>query len=430
LATSNFQTQAGSNTFSGQLNVGGLTETVEVTSSALPVSGRKVKNLAALRSGVAGGFAGGIGGGIGAPHANFSRLESMGMAGKKDRFERADIYKGTAGQEGAANAGELGDLFEYKLKERVTIHKNQSALVPILQTDVNAERVSLWSKALGMARPLRALWVNNASALTLDSGTFSVLDDNTFAGEGLVDAIKPGERRLLSYATDLGLLVDTQAESQQQVTRVRIYRGMMTTTSELHEKKTYSVRNEDTSARTLVVEHPVRPDFKLDEKGPQSEEKASGLYRFRVSVDPKKTEKLVINETRPNYTSYSLSSITNDQVDMLLRQKSINPEIEKAFRAIVAMKGEVADLTARAQSLQESIDQIFADQGRLRENMKALKGSAEEKVLLQRYTRQLDEEETQLDLLRKKLKETEGQRDKANAELAKMIAELDVDSAL
>jgi len=117
-------------------------------------------------------------------------------------------------------------------------------------------------------------------------------------------------------------------------------------------------------------------------------------------------------------------------VDLFLRQKSINPEIEKALRAIAAKKSEVADLTAQVQSLQKAIDQIFADQGRLRENMKALKGSAEEKVLLQRYTRQLDEEETQLDGLRKRMKDTEARRDNANSEIAKMIAELDIDTAL
>src|SRR5207249_3385653 len=127
----------------------------------------------------------------------------------------------------------LGDLFEYRLKERVTIRKNQSALVPILQTDVAAERVSLWSESLGSARPLRALWLSNASALTLDGGSFSVLDSNTFAGEGLVEAIKPGEHRLLSYATDLGLLVDTKEEStRERVTRVLIVRGTMATMNE------------------------------------------------------------------------------------------------------------------------------------------------------------------------------------------------------
>jgi hypothetical protein len=424
------ETHSGTNTFNGQLNVASSSETVEVT--ATPVNGRNSQQF---------GRGVGVGSGGGAsslvhvpllvPKAGLTLNESIGIAGKADRFSRADIYTQTAGQDAAAKGGELGDLFEYKLKERVTIRKNQSALVPILQTDINAERVSLWSESLGMARPLRALWVNNASALTLDGGSFSVLDDSTFAGEGLVDAIKPGERRLLSYATDLGLLVDSKSESQaQQVTRVRISRGVMTSTSEMHEKKTYTVRNEDTAARLLVIEHPARPEYKLDENGPKPEEKASGLYRFRLSIEPKKTEKLVVNETRPLYTAFSLGSVSNDQIDLFLRQKTINAEIEKSLRRIVEKKNEVAGLNAQAQSQQKAIDQIFTDQGRLRENMKALKGSAEEKALLQRYTRQLDDEETQIDGLRKTMKETESRKDQANTELAKMITELDLDVAL
>jgi hypothetical protein len=42
----------------------------------------------------------------------------------------------------AADAQELGDLFEYKLRQPVTIRKNESALVPILAAEVDAERVS------------------------------------------------------------------------------------------------------------------------------------------------------------------------------------------------------------------------------------------------------------------------------------------------
>jgi hypothetical protein len=214
------------------------------------------------------------------------------------------------------------------------------------------------------------------------------------------------------------------------VTRVRINRGVMTATSELREKKTYTVRNEDTTARVLVIEHPARPEFKLDENGPKPEEKASGLYRFRVSIDPKKTEKLVVNEVRPLYTTYALSNVTTDLIDLFLRQKSINPDIEKALRGIVAQKNVVADFNMQIQSQQKAIDQIFGDQARLRENMKALKGSTEEKALLQRYTKQLDDEETQLDALRKKMKDTEAQREIANAVLAKMIGELDMEAAL
>jgi len=345
--------------------------------------------------------------------------------------EEADVEEAREESEPFAEGHALGDLFEYKLKERVTIRKNQSALVPILQTDIAAEKVSLWNESLGVARPLQALWVNNASPLTLDGGSFSVLDSNTFAGEGLMEAIKPGERRLLSYATDLGLLVDSRVDSgQEAVTRVRIYRGTMTTSSEMREKKSYVVRNEDTTSRTLVIEHQARPEWKLAEDGPRPEEKAIGLYRFRLTVEPKKTAKLLINEAKPVYTPYSLNSVTADQIRAFLLQKSINPEIEKVLREIVAQRNVVVDFDAKIKAQQKTIDQIFTDQGRLRENMKALKGSAEERALLQRYTKQLNDEETQLDALRQQIQETQVQRERANEELQRMIGDLQMDVVL
>ena len=99
----------------------------------------------------------------------------------------------------------LGDLFEYKLKQPITIAKNRSALVPIVQSTINAEKVSVWNERAGLPRPQRALWITNSSGLTLDGGSFSVLEEDTFAGEGIFDPIRPDEKRLVSYATDLAL---------------------------------------------------------------------------------------------------------------------------------------------------------------------------------------------------------------------------------
>jgi hypothetical protein len=377
-----------------------------------------------IAGGVPGGIMGGMIAGVGAGVGRPAPPPSAAM-------ETVEVEAAMEESEPAAEGQALGDLFEYKLKERVTIRKNQSALVPILQADVAANKVSLWSESLGMMHPLRALWLSNASTLTLDGGSFSVLDENTFAGEGLLEAIRPGERRLLSYATDLGLVVDSKMESEQErVTRVVIRHGSMVTTRELREKKTYVVRNEDTMARSLVIEHPARPEYKLAKAAPTPEEKAAGLYRFRVEVGAKQTERFVVSETKPLYTEYSIGQVTGDQVELFLQQRWINADVEKALRGIVAQKDLVANFDTQLKSQKSAVDQIFADQGRLQENMKALRGSAEEKVLLQRYTRQLDEEETQLDGLRKKAKDSETRRDNANGELARMIAELDIDTTL
>ena len=137
-----------------------------------------------------------------------------------------------------------------------------------------------------------------------------------------------------------------------------------------------------------------------------------------------------MKEVKPLYTEYALGNVSDDQVKMFLSQKWINVDVEKTLRKIVAHKGVVANLDLELKSEKSAFDQIFVDQGRLRENMKALKGSVEEKALLQRYTRQLDEEENQIAGLRKKLKETLAQKDQANEKLAKMIGELELDQAL
>jgi hypothetical protein len=331
----------------------------------------------------------------------------------------------------AANGQGLGDLFEYKLKDRVTLKKNQSALVPIVQTEIDAEKVSLWSGVTGAGRPLRAIWVKNTSSLTLDGGSFNVLESEVFAGEGLTDPIKPGEKRLLSYATDLGLLVEAkQNGSPQHVTKVKILKGTLTQTSEEQQRTTYTVRNQDAVPRVLVIEHPARAGWNFLKNSKQPEEQAPGTSRFRLEIAANATAMLPVEEVHPLYTTYQIANLTDDQILYFSKQGSITPEMSDALKKISAQKAIVAKLEQEMEDRQKDIDRIVDDQGRLRENMKALRGSAEEKALLQRYTKQLDDQETQLATLRKKIQDTEAQRDAENEKLETMIDGLNLEQTL
>jgi len=335
--------------------------------------------------------------------------------------------QGSAGAEGA----NLGDLFEYKLKDHVTIHKNESALVPIVQVHIAAEKVSLWNNSLGSQRPLRALWLTNSSPLTLDGGSFTVLEDEAFAGEGLTDPIKPGEKRLVSYAADLGVRVDAKSESRpQRVTRVRILRGVMSMTREMQQSTTYTVRDDDTTLRTVLIEHPLRVGWKLAEATPKPEETTSNVYRFRVSVKPKETSKLEVGESEPLDTRYEISNVTDDQITLFLNQKSINAEVEAALRKIIEQKNRVAALDAEISRRNNEKQKIYDDQQRIRENLKALKGSPEERALTQRYTQQLTDQETRLEVLQKETQDFQTKRDQAQDELDKMIQSMSLDVTL
>ncbi len=162
----------------------------------------------------------------------------------------------------------------------------------------------------------------------------------------------------------------------------------------------------------------------------EPEERAPGTYRFRIDAPGKATSSLPVEESRTLDTVYQLSNLDDAQVAIFLRQRTITPEVAQALQKITAQKAVVAKLEEEMQNRQDDIDKIVDDQGRLRENMKALRGSAEEKSLVQRYTKQLEDQETQIEGLRKKIEDTEARRDKASEELQQMIDSLQLEATL
>ncbi len=409
-----------------RLQVGSTSETLAVTASAPST----VQTANAEIAGVAGGRSLGSGAALGGRSGGVGRGSGGGIGPGEGRGFGGGVYKSWTNQEAAARGQELGDLFEYKLKEPISIPKNRSALVPVVQSAIGAEKVSVWNEQAGLRRPQRALWITNSSGLTLDGGSFSVLEEETFAGEGIFDPIRPEEKRLVSYATDLALNVSsTQGSNQQRVTRVRVHRGVMTHESEIRETKTYTFRNEDSSPRTVIVEHPVRSGYELRSKV-QPIETTAAWMRFRLEVGAKQTAALVVEEARRMLASYTILNIDSKAIATFVQQQSIDKSVAEALRKVVAQKDAINDLEEQKDARDAEMGKIYDDQQRLRENMKALKGSPEEKALVQRYVQQLNTQETRLETLRKEIAELEARKDSSQAELDRMIEAMSFDVEL
>jgi hypothetical protein len=390
----------------------GLEETVTVSANAPPAPPPPAAAPAPMfRSGLAAGAAGGRGGGA-----------RGGVADRVDAFEQL------RDAEAAASAETLGDLFEYHIKEPVTLRKNQSALVPIINAEVAAEKVSLWNRSTGSGHPLRAVWLTNATNLTLDGGSITLIAGEAFAGEGLIEPLKPGEKRLVSYAADLGTQVDARADATtpRRIVRVRARDGILIQEAEERSAWVYRVRNEDTSPTTLVVEHRTRPGWKLAE-GQTPAETTADASRFRVTVDAKKETTLTVREVRAGETRVAITEVNDALIAQLAQSGVSSGALQQALKPVFDKKSELAGFERQLQSLQGRQTAVVQDQERVRENMKALKGSAEEKQLLQRYTRQLDEQENQLDALKKDIEKATAERDRARQELSALIATVSFD---
>ena len=389
------------------MEVGSSVEGLTVTAAAPPPPSPPPPPGQAFR-GAVGGRGAGAGGGA-------------GVGGFVDRLDEA-----RQAQQVDATGAQLGDLFSYKLKEPVTIRKNQSALVPILAGEVEADKVSLWNASSGSPRALRAIWLTNSTGMTLDGGSFSVIEGQAFSGEGLMEPLKTGEKRLLSYALDLGINLDSKGESvPTRITKVRIANGLVIQEVEERQNRTYTARNEDTEPRTLVLEHPARAGWTIG-GDLKPAETTTAWHRFRIPIPAKTTATFTVEEVRPTQAQYQISTISDDQIALLVREKAITPATEASLREVLKRKAEVARIADQISTRENEITQISRDQDRVRENMKSLKGSGEERQLLQRYVRQLDEQENRLDALRKELQTLMSERQKAQDELNRFIESLAV----
>jgi hypothetical protein len=324
-----------------------------------------------------------------------------------------------------AEGKSAGDFFEYNIKQKISIGKNQSALVPILQAHIEAEKVTLWNPD---SAPLRALWIKNTSGQVLDAGSFNVLEADTFAGEGVLETIHPEERRLLSYAGDAAVHVKYSDESTARpFSRIQIAKGVMVLTNEEHKTSKFTIRNADTEPRQMIVEYPLEEDWTLAPPTPKPEESTESFQRFRVPVDAGKTSELTVESVHPEDTRYDLTNLDEDEVMLLVDQKRMTPAMQQVFDSILKQKLKSGEISNQIAERKRESDQIATDQNRIRENMKALKGSSEEKALLQRYVGQLDSQESRLSSLRKEMADLTLQQNQANEELDRMIMAVNID---
>jgi hypothetical protein len=325
------------------------------------------------------------------------------------------------------------DYFAYNITEPITIRKNESALVPILQTRINAERVTLWSPQ--HPTPLRALWITNTSDLTLDRGSFSIVEDGNFGGEGLLDPVRPAEKRLLSYAVDQAVRVTTDSASNaSRVTSVTAAKGVLVLHNTAVSEITYVVKNAAPEARMVIVEHPVHQNYTLDsargsgEADPKPVETTPTVYRYRVAVDAGATVRLHVGERHPTANSYQLTNSNDNQLTLILNQTKHDAKLEAALQPILEARRRVSDAQTALDKVNAKLTDLRSDEERQRSNVTAL--ATADKLSRERFVHDLNATEDQIAATQKELTAARSGLQTAKDDLGSRIEALQIDESL
>jgi chromosome segregation ATPase len=303
-------------------------------------------------------------------------------------------------------------------------------LIPIVTGKVEGERVSIFNEASGMKNPMSGVLLQNTTGLTLESGPLTVFEGDTYAGESLIDRLKPDEKRFLTYAADLGTTISTKFDStSENVSQVKIVNGLIELQYKRIENKTYTILNKDDKPKTIIIEHPNRSGWELKDKQNVYEE-TENYRRFRVVASGKKTSQFSVLEENVLSNTVAISNINSDLIQLYVNRKYIDEATRQSLEKILVIKQQIADLNREISLKNQQLNEINADQNRIRENLKAVGKSEEEKKLIARYTAKLNEGEDSIERLRKELKTTTDSREQLQLELNKMITSLSFKATL
>jgi hypothetical protein len=206
-----------------------------------------------------------------------------------------------------ASAAELGDYFQYTIDQQITLPRQKSAMLPILDQTIEGSKVSIFNEAVQAKFPLLGLRLKNTSGKPLTQGPITVYEDGVYAGDTRVLDLQPNEERLLSYALDQGTEVKTTVkESPSPEMNFKIGAAQLTARFTLHRTKTYQIKNRSPKTRTLVIEHPVQDSWKLVDPAKPSD-RTRDVYRFQVTVAANAVKAFKVTEEQARTDQFALN---------------------------------------------------------------------------------------------------------------------------
>ncbi len=361
--------------------------------------------------------------------------DAAGKPGSPEMAKRAEYFGLEAGElvgqaaAARATAGEVGEVFQYELDSPVTIERQRSAMLPILNASVSGNRVSIFNISDGSEHPMRGVELTNDSSLQLLPGPLTVFDSSdgksAYAGDAVIGHIAPGEKRLLAYAVDLDVDVQTKLENSSSILKLRIVRGAIEQTLKSVTTTTYAFKNKDQQrTRAVVIEH-VKGDAAWQLVAPKSpEDQTQTHYRFKIAVEPGKAVSLPVVGERVDRQSVGILNYDTETMVRFERDGQLSKAVLDAFRQVSQKQADMHAIERGIGEIDRQTQEITTDQARIRENMARIDAGSQ---LYARYMAKLTEQETTLESLFERRKNEQKRLETDRAAFDQFVRGLDVE---
>jgi len=356
-----------------------------------------------------------------APAAAESRRRSAlgGIAAANADDQRLNFQRGV---QAAAQGEQLGELFQYEVKEPVSLPRHRSALLPVITADFRGEKFSIYDQSVHSQHPLYGVRLKNTSEMYFMEGPATVFEDGRYAGDALLEGIGPGDERLISYGIDLEVEVSPELEGQtRSLVQARILSGTLHATYELRREHSYLIKNSAQEPKDVLVVVSREANWEL--VSPESHEKTRDAYRFLIEVAPEESQELLVQQRRQLSEQMAVTNLNHDAALVYLRSDEIAPSVKQSLRELLNRKQKIQKLQQDLQAAQQDLQSISTQQQRIRENMEQIDRNSE---LYSRYLEKLSNQEDEVEALQQKIDRLEKDLQAAQRELNQYIAGLEL----
>ena len=334
--------------------------------------------------------------------------------------EAVNVFDAAQLQNVEVEVSESGELFEYQISLPVTIPRNSSALIPIVNELIEGERISLYNAQRNTRFPYAALRLKNTTGLTLESGPVTILETNTYAGEALLDVLKNDDTRILPFALDQSVAVVVRDNFERKpFWRVRAWQGFLYLDYKEETQKTYNLENLAEKEKIVYVEHPVQSTLSLVSQE-KPVEVTESFYRFRIPLKARESHALSVVEEGQNYQTVRLEDFDSPDmaaVKWLMDQNFVDKQFHAFLKQVIEKRTVIRLLLEQRKTMHEHVAELKAEQERARENARTLGTSSD------RYRTAIDETEDKIVAGIAKLNELTGQITELRKDYIKFIGQ-------
>jgi hypothetical protein len=301
----------------------------------------------------------------------------------------------------AAESSETTTQVVFHVPEPVTVARGQSLLVPVVDRTVEADLVALYQPNVQAEHPLASVKLVNDGETGLPPGVLTLYQTDaagivSYVGDARLGALPGGESRLLSFAVDQKVTVESTSSDDSTVTRVKIVDGLLTLTTTQRSKITYTVTGAAREDRVVLIDAPKYDGWTLVSPPNSQVEVVGGSYRIRQPVAAGAVATVDLVQEVPSDQVIDLANIDTDEIRWYVSDPDLPQDVVDAFNALAKKLGAITDAKNALADMQSRLAQIESDQGRLRDNLQAVPETSD---LYQRYLTKLDDTETQIETL-------------------------------